>query len=212
MPEFETAFLSGIRADQPAASAADQKFYQVEDEGNIIEKSNGVTWESWGPTGSGSMQFIQTKVVSGGAVQDIDFDAALDGDVDKIYIIEGYVISGNNSVDADLTLQPNSVSTGQTSLHIGGAGGSNLLLCKIADGNSVKYGHFSVKFWAESGRIRVCTMQGGSHGNSGDNDNFFGNGTWTDTATNITNFNFHSANATGIGNGSTFSIYRVVNA
>jgi hypothetical protein len=212
MAEFETLFLSGIRADQPAASAADQKFYQVEDEGNIIERSDGVTWASWGPTGSGSMQFIQTKVVSGGAVQDIDFDTALDGDVDKIYLIEGYVVSGNNSVDADLTLQPNSVSTGQTCNLIGPGSSSNLLLCNIANGNSTKFGHFSVKFWAESGRIRTCSIFGGSHGNSGDNDNFFGNGTWTDTATNITNFNFHSANATGIGNGSTFSIYRVVNA
>ena len=49
MAEFETYFLSGARSLQPAASAADQKFYQVEDEGNIIEHSDGSTWEQWGP-------------------------------------------------------------------------------------------------------------------------------------------------------------------
>jgi hypothetical protein len=137
MPEFETMFLSDTRANQPAASAADQKFYQVTDEGNIIERSDGATWANWGPSGSGSYRLIQSKVVSGG--------------------------------------------------------------------------HFTVKVWAETGRVRCFAIHGGSHGSSGDNDNFIGNGTWTDTATNITNFTFHSANATGIGNGSTFSIYYVVN-
>lgn len=211
MPEFETMFLSDTRANQPAAASADQKFYQVTDEGNIIERSDGATWANWGPSGSGSYRLIQSKVVSGGAVQDVDFDTPIDGDTDKIYVIDWYVVSGNNSVDADLTIQPNGVSSAQTSTHTSGAGGSNLLLANIANGNAAKYGHGTVKFWAETGRIRTCTMVGGSHGSSGDNDLFFGSGTWTDTSTNITNFNFHSANATGIGNGSTFSIYYVVN-
>jgi hypothetical protein len=211
MPEFETMFLSDTRANQPAASAADQKFYQVTDEGNIIERSDGATWANWGPSGSGSYRLIQSKVVSGGAVQDVDFDTDIDGNTDKIYVIDGYVISGNNSVDADLTLQPNGVSTAQTCNLIGPGTSSNLKLANIANGNAAKYAHFTVKFWAETGRIRTCTIMGGSHGSSGDNDNFIGNGTWTDTTTNITNFNFHSANATGIGDGSTFSIYYVVN-
>jgi hypothetical protein len=52
--EFETLFLSGIRADQPAAADADQKFYQVEDEGGLIERSDGAAWNQWGPSPGGA--------------------------------------------------------------------------------------------------------------------------------------------------------------
>lgn len=208
--QFEDQFLSGTRAAQPSAAASAQRIYEVTDENFILEKSNGAAWVAYGPRGNGSISLIQTKTVSGGAVQDVTFDTPLDGNTDKIYIIDGYVISGNNAVDADLTLQPNSLATNQTCNLTSGTA-SNLLLANIANGNVTKYAHFSVKFWAETGRLRTCAIHGGSHGTNGDNDNFVGNGTWTDTAANITNFRFHSANATGIGNGSIFSIYRVTN-
>ncbi len=55
MALFETVILLNTRALQPLATAVGAgTLYSVTDEGNVLERSNGLTWDNYGPTVSTS--------------------------------------------------------------------------------------------------------------------------------------------------------------
>lgn len=53
----------GLRSAQPAAATSNNgQLYRVTDEGNIVEQSNGSSWDSFG--GPSNPSLIQTATVS----------------------------------------------------------------------------------------------------------------------------------------------------
>src|SRR5678815_2200057 len=56
MATLATAIARGARGSQPAASAVSiGSLYCVTDEGNIVERSNGTTWQAFSPSGAGTV-------------------------------------------------------------------------------------------------------------------------------------------------------------
>jgi hypothetical protein len=69
MPIVPDIHLRGDRASQPAASASNEGYlYCVTDEDDVVERSDGATWESYSPTGSGSGTVTNTGALTSGKV------------------------------------------------------------------------------------------------------------------------------------------------
>lgn len=56
MASLATTIARGTRASQPAAASVSiGSLYCVTDEGNIVERSNGATWDAFSPSGAGTV-------------------------------------------------------------------------------------------------------------------------------------------------------------
>jgi hypothetical protein len=66
--KLEDVILIDIRADQPAATAVPVgTLFCVTDEGDIVERSNGTTWDAYSPTGGGAGEPFPIQIVIDGA-------------------------------------------------------------------------------------------------------------------------------------------------
>jgi len=63
MPLLSNVILRDTRANQPAATTVPTgTLYSVTDESNLIERSNGTTWQAYSPSGGGNVSNTGTPV------------------------------------------------------------------------------------------------------------------------------------------------------
>lgn len=166
------------------------------------------------PGGSGALTFIEDLTVGGSAVSDITFSATLDGDTDGQYIIQGSVSDPNVGLGTELRLQPNAVTSNQSSRWqgnindvgaVGATASSSMVLGIHMNVSGVTF--FNAIFRAKTGKMRSCISQMGYVGAT--RSGFVaGGGGWTDTSTNVTSIKIASSAANGIGAGSNFKLYK----
>lgn len=65
MALLSNVILRGTRAAQPAATTVGAgTLYGVTDEGDIIERSNGTTWDNYSPTGGSGSGLTHPQVLA----------------------------------------------------------------------------------------------------------------------------------------------------
>ena len=217
MAEFETLFISGDRASQPAAAAADQKFYMVTDESNIVERSDGVTWTQWGPGSTGGgLAIVEAKLFTSNATT-YTF-SGLDGDTDGAYLLQGQILNAAAST-ADYTIRPNGATTNQTGTLAYWTGTTPAALTgttlRVANITNAKQGYFSVNISAKcnpSGQAAQRYFTGTGVTDYASVSLSVIGGRWNEGATNITTIDFVSSQADGLGEGTLLRLYRYAQA
>lgn len=211
--QFETAFLSGIRADQPTAADADQKFYQVEDEGNIIERSDGATWSQWGPSASGGgLILVENKIISS-TVSTVTF-SGLDGNTDGIYLLIAKILATASTFYA---LQPNGATTNLAGgLHYSDGSTTGIsnstTVAHIGFGDNTRWSTMRVDIFAKKNAQSPASplTYMGNQGYFNGANSILGvcGGIWNETSTNMTSLEVISTAANCIADGSQLALYK----
>lgn len=88
MSRFQDYIRRGIRADQPVATVVSVgTLYCVTDEDDIIERSNGTTWQSYSPAAAGTPAFVQLdQIVTTSSQATVDF-TSISGSYSNLKIV-----------------------------------------------------------------------------------------------------------------------------
>ena len=213
MAEFETLFISGDRASQPAAAAADQKFYMVTDEDNIVERSDGIAWTQWGPSpasSGGGLILVEKKLLVAHATT-VTF-SGLDGDTHELYRLIARMVNSSGNTTG-YVWRPNGETTNLSSKfsYINATDQTPSTLQLSGDTQDItngSYWYFTIDIIAKKdpNAIAMPRYYTGTAGNGAASALL--QGKWNETATNLTSIVIVAADTDGIGNGSTFALYR----
>lgn len=167
-----------------------------------------------------ALQFVDRIVVSGnvttrtfGAGGNGQFGTALNGDLDTTYVLEANVIKTNGS-NTVINVNPNAITTNQlgNTLEVTNAGvvsavvDSRWHLCRGFT-TAVLYSSVAI-IQARSGKQRYFTARTGIKVSAGNQQSAIVNKWWNDTATVITSLEISSTVASGILNGSIFTLWK----
>ena len=161
-------------------------------------------------TNAGGLVLIENKIITSDS--QVQTFSGLDGDSDVAYLLKG-TIKSNAGAAADLTLEPNNISTNQTAVLIQGDGTSVTTVTETTLEFGAVLGNgemcfdlfiFSSKSINSIARQRIgmskCSIEGprvrmyGFH--------------WNETTTNITSLEVQASSANAIGNGSQLILYK----
>jgi hypothetical protein len=161
-------------------------------------------------------ELIQRQIVGPTAVTTVTFNKDIDGDLDLAYKFLGFVeddVVGTYGI----RLRPNGVTTGAETTSIfsinGGAVGSGAdpaMSLAFIDGTQAGASGtiFEAYFTAASGTIRNFRSVSGGGDTTVDSNNASFAGAWNNTVDKVISFDIFAQNASGIGPGSWFELYR----
>lgn len=215
MPEFETMFLSGDRADQPDPEDADQKLYQVEDEGNILERSDGVAWTPYGPQNTGGGLILVENKLFTAAATTYDF-AGLDGDAHGYYLMQLMLLVGASGTPffmLRLNGQATTYNTQRVQTLNGTVGTSSNSFTEayIGGGDAGTCLNITANIFAQKVADSVAKTRGYNAMSMGIVTTGCANlwqSRYADTVTNLTLLRLHCDTSNGIGDGSRATLYR----
>lgn len=163
-----------------------------------------------GPAGAGGDLALIEEIVTGSDVTTVTF-SALDGDTSGMFLLTWAVTNGTGSTTF-YDLRPNGATSSQSVRLISAAGSGVAESTDTAihatwnvpgDGES----HGLCWIWARTGRARVFWAINPNRVDSSTMRTDHTAGQWAEEATNITSLEFVSNTASGIGEGSRFSLY-----
>jgi microcystin-dependent protein len=157
-------------------------------------------------------EFIEKKEITVAAT-DVTF-AGLDGDTDKLYMMVYHYVPGTAAVQ-EIQLQPNGLTTNQSARQVQfGATYVQALTNRwnMANGSVPAGPHCSgiLYVWARRTGPGATTIRRSFMASwTISSDGFRTSGEWTDSGPNLTSLNIHSLVTSGIGIGSTFTLYKM---
>jgi hypothetical protein len=165
------------------------------------------------PVSPGQLDLIEHQEVSGAAVTTVTF-SSLSGDSDCWYYVACRILM--NGAAGDMEIRPNSISANQDRVTMtfdgtaGSHGGGADLRIAQPTASSVTFAEMLL--CAASGLERggvVLSVRETASGAGGVEDASVSAAIWNDLTTNVTTLVVNSQTASGIGIGSSFSLYRV---
>jgi len=212
--EFKTLVRTGTRAAQPLPGNAVQCFYRVDDESNIIEFSDGITWIAYSPAPSG-LALVQYKLITVHATT-VTF-SGLDGNTDGVYLFNARILnkSGGNT---KYVMRPNGATTNLSSNFSYSAVASVnqttwALSSNTADCSNNNWINIKAQVWAKCdpssvASIRMYQADIGIATTTPAAARAVIAGVWNESTTNIESFDWVGANADAIGAGSEIALYK----
>jgi hypothetical protein len=170
--------------------------------------------EAGGGGGGGAVSLVESITV-GATTQDVTF-SGLDGDADGFYMLTASVVHGTTPNPVEFSLEPNSVAP--TARSIGRVTDMNGVTTSFEAAGTAYCGACTLAriTWrtflhAESGRDRVWYSDVVLYDDPLGDIQFQVNQTniWDDDSSNITSLRIHADNASGIGAGSKFDLWKM---
>jgi hypothetical protein len=162
--------------------------------------------------GGGSLVFVDSKTVEGAATGSVVF-TGLDGNADTRYMLEAYIVNDDQPTLRTFTLRPNGLTTNQDSQRLASGGAAttssdevDLTIAKFSGTDMWQI----IDIMPVTTHRRAVISRGASMTAAPDSGAHFYTGVWNETVTNITSLEINEAVSSGIGVGSFFRLFKIV--
>ncbi len=208
--EAGAAVQSPLTADLPAG---DNKITGLADPDDPQDAATKAYADASG--GGGSFAFVERIIVAGSAVQNITF-SGLDGDVDMYYRMSANMIHGDAPNALVVTIEPNSsaptaFTAGRVVSNAGTLSGFHQAGLGIAGAATENRLSWDMTVDAESGRDRIFRTHILLYDEplTGIQFELDQTGVWDEAVTNLTSIRIETDDASGIGIGSVFTLWKM---